>query len=445
MINIKRWLMNSLISASLCFSSYGALTNPKDVAFKSELDGSKQYYMEMLPSDFDQNKKYNLIIGLHGHGSDRKQFAFDKRSECASFRMFAEKHNMIAVSPDYRAKTSWMGPAAEADLVQIIKELKTKYKINKVFLVGASMGGASVLTFTALHPNMVDGVTSMNGLANHVEYTRFQEAIAKSFGGTKTEVPQEYKKRSVEYYPEKFTMPIALTVGCKDNIVPPGSVIKLAEALKKNKQKVLLIKRPQGGHSTSFKDAMAAMEFMLTGIAPKKSTKNKVKFNQSKAIAVKSEVQSGKGGIFFANTKPAVEAKGKYELSLKFYVEKPGTVKSICFYKAKNEKGPHTFRLWDTNGDLLLVVNAAATEKSGWLDVPLVKPFKLAASTEYIISYACSKAYPATPNVFRAPIKKDGIMALSGHYSRDVSGEKYPDRTYKEMNYFIDIIFSCRN
>ena len=101
----------------------GALTPPRDVAFKAEIDGTEQFYMEMLPAGFDQNKKYDLIIGLHGHGSDRKQFATDKRPECAAFREFAAKHGMIAVTPDYRAKTSWMGPKAEADLVQIINAL----------------------------------------------------------------------------------------------------------------------------------------------------------------------------------------------------------------------------------------------------------------------------------------------------------------------------------
>ena len=198
----------------------GNLDSPKDVAFKADVDGTEQFYMEMLPDGFDQKITYDLIIGLHGHGSDRKQFAVDKRSECASFRDFAAKHGMIAVTPDYRAKTSWMGPEAEADTVQIIGDLKKKYKINRVFIVGASMGGTSVLTFAALHPELVDGVTSMNGHANHVEYKQFQDAIAESFGGSKDKIPEEYKKRSAEFHANKMTMPIAFTVSDNDAVVP---------------------------------------------------------------------------------------------------------------------------------------------------------------------------------------------------------------------------------
>jgi pimeloyl-ACP methyl ester carboxylesterase len=242
----------------------GTLGQPKDVAFKAELDGTEQFYMEMLPDKFNQNKKYDIVIGLHGHGSDRKQFATDGRPECSSFRAFAEKHGMIAVTPDYRAKTSWMGPKAEADMVQIISDLKKKYKINLVFIVGASMGGASALTFAALHPDMIDGVTSMNGHANHVEYKQFQDAIAESFGGTKEKIPEEYKKRSAEFWPEKLTMPVAFTVGGNDTSVPPDSAIRLAEVLKKLKRKILVINRPNGGHATSYDDAVEAMEFMLS-------------------------------------------------------------------------------------------------------------------------------------------------------------------------------------
>jgi len=441
MTKFRNFLMVFLLNASVVLSCYAELGQPRDISFKSELDGSKQYYMEMLPYDFDKDKKHDLIIGLHGHGSDRKQFAFSDRPECASFRTFAKKHNMIAVTPDYRAATSWMGPAAEADMVQIIQGLKTKYKINKVFWVGASTGGASVLTFAVLHPDMVDGITSMNGLANHVEYKRFQDAITRSFGGTKAEVPKEYKKRSAEYYPEKFTMPVAFTIGENDSSVPPASVMRLAKILKKNKQKVLLITR-QGGHSTNFEDGMTAMEFMLTGIVSNQLTKNKVKADLSKAVIVKSEAQAGEGGIFFANTKPAAEANGKIDLALKFYMEKPAKIKAFCFYQAKDEKGPHTFRLWNINGELILVANVSSINKSGWINVPLPKPFAISASTEYIVSYTCNKAYPATPNVFNAPVNKNEIIALSGHYSINTSGEKAPNKTYKKMSYFIDIIFS---
>ena len=94
----------------------------------------------------------------------------------------------------------------------------------------------------------------------------FQDAIAESFGGTKEQIPLEYKKRSAEYWPEKLTVPVAFTVGGNDEKVPPGSAIRLAEILKKLNHKVMIIIRSSVGHSTNFEDAMVAMEFMLNPV-----------------------------------------------------------------------------------------------------------------------------------------------------------------------------------
>ncbi len=75
------------------------------------------------------------------------------------------------------------------------------------------------------------GVAAMNGMANHLEYQGFPEAIAESFGGPKTAIPEEYKKRSAEYWPERLTMPVGLSTGGRDDVVPPESVRRLADVL----------------------------------------------------------------------------------------------------------------------------------------------------------------------------------------------------------------------
>lgn len=247
--------------SDVCAAS--GLGEPVDVEFTAEIDGSKQRYVRMFPAGFEPNKPHHLMIALHGHGSDRWQYATSDIAEARGARETAAKHEMIFVCPDYRAKTSWMGPKAEADTVQIIRALKKEFKIGKVFVVGASMGGSSALTFAVLHPDLVDGVVSQNGTANHLEYRNFQDAIAESFGGTKQQVPLEYKKRSAEYWPEKFNMPVAFTVGGKDESVPPHSVLRLADVLQQMGRSVLLIHRPETGHNTSYEDTLTAYEWVV--------------------------------------------------------------------------------------------------------------------------------------------------------------------------------------
>lgn len=247
----------------------------QDREFRANYDGSIQKYIIRLPGGFDGRVKHDMMIALHGHGADRHQFAESEIGEAKGVREAAARHKVIFVSPDYRARTSWMGPAAEADMLQIIRLLRKEYKIRKIFLVGGSMGGTSVLTFATLHPELMAGVCSMNGTANLLEYSvnfvGIQEAIKNSFGGRPEETPEEYKirnakeyrKRSAEFHPEKFTMPLAVTTSGRDEIVPPTSVQRLVEKVRRHNPRVLLIHRPEEGHITSYEDTVAAMEYIL--------------------------------------------------------------------------------------------------------------------------------------------------------------------------------------
>ena len=264
------WLLVPLVVMAAAIGQEKA--EPRDVSFVAAVDKTEQKYVLVLPQGFRAAEKRDLLIALHGHGSDRWQVIRTERSEWKATRDAAARHNMILVSPDYRAATSWMGPKAEADVAQIIGDLKKEYRVGKVIVCGASMGGASCLTFAVRRPELVDGVASMNGTANHLEYEQFQDAIRASFGGTKAEVPLEYKNRSAEYWPEKLTMPVGLAVGGKDQDVPPESVVRLAGVLKQLKRPVLLVYRDPGGHSTNYEDATAILEFAIQGKAPTSST-----------------------------------------------------------------------------------------------------------------------------------------------------------------------------
>lgn len=248
-------------------SAWGILTDPQDVAFTANADGSTQYYVIRLPENFNPFFGYDLLIALHGHGFDRWQFATGDWDETRAARDFAGKNNLIFVSPDYRPTTSWMGPLAEADVLQIIQDTKLQYPINRVFITGASMGGASALTFTALHPELINGVSAMNGTANHLEFEGFQDAITASFGGTKQQIPLEYKNRSAEYWPERFTMAVGLSAGGLDTTVPPQSFIRFAEILNKIQQKIFFLYQPRGGHFTSYSDALAILKYMYNPIS----------------------------------------------------------------------------------------------------------------------------------------------------------------------------------
>lgn len=249
-----------LMSVAAFGGEYGVV---EDVGFVAECDGSSQRYVVGLPTGFVAGDEHDVCVALHGHGSDRWQFVKDARDECRGMRDVALAHGMIFVSPDYRAATSWMGPKAEADVVQIIGEVRGTYRVGRVYVCGGSMGGSSALTFAALHPELAAGVVCLNGTANHLEYEQFQDAIRASFGGTKGEKVEEYKNRSAEYWPERFTMPVAITAGGRDTVVPPQSSLRLAGVLQTLGRPVLVILREDGGHATNYEDTVAAFEFVI--------------------------------------------------------------------------------------------------------------------------------------------------------------------------------------
>ncbi len=81
-------------------------------------------------------------------------------------------------------------------------------------------------------------------------------------------MPEEYKKRSAELWPERFTMPVAVATGGRDEVVPPASVLRLAEKLKQAKRPVLVIHRMREDIRPTTRSLREAMEFMLRRSGP---------------------------------------------------------------------------------------------------------------------------------------------------------------------------------
>lgn len=236
----------------------------EDITFTSSFDGSKQRYVLVPPNGKLPTGPVDVLFTFHGHGADRWQFITETLWERRATRQIANERGMLLVAPDYRAKTSWMGPAAEADVMQIVSDLRKRFDIRRIFWSGASMGGTASLTLAAMHPEITAGVVAMNPMADLVSYENFQEAMIESYGGTKEEKYEEYKKRSAIYFPERFTMPISITVGGLDSVVPPYSAMVLASAIHALHPELIYLDYCQWRiHMTGFDDAIRAFREMF--------------------------------------------------------------------------------------------------------------------------------------------------------------------------------------
>ena len=292
---IAVWI-SSIIASGLHAATLDA---PTDVAFTATYDGSTQRYMELKPTTFNSQNQYDILIALHGSGSNRMQYAtMTSIAEIRATQDAAADHEMILICPDYRATHSWMGPAAEADVLQIIQNLKAQYNIGQTFITGGSMGGSSSLTFTALHPDLIDGVCAVNGLADFNGFPNFQDDIAASFGGTPAQVPLQYYNRSAINSPQSFTMPLSVTAGGVDTIVPPQSILQLANTVKNTNPQnptVASFYRPNGGHNTPYVDNAVALEYVIRNAKGINTDLNLISVNNS------FEYQKLNSGTTFAN------------------------------------------------------------------------------------------------------------------------------------------------
>ena len=142
-------------------------------------------------------------------------------------------------------------------MLRILSEVQRRHRVYRVFIAGGSMGGTSALIFATLHPELIAGVCALNPTANIVEYAGFKDAIDISYGSA-----AEREKRSPELHADRLTMPVALTTGGKDSVVPPASTLRLAKKL----SRVLSLHREAVAHSTSYDDTVKAMEFVLSAV-----------------------------------------------------------------------------------------------------------------------------------------------------------------------------------
>ena len=81
--------------ALLCLAPFllaaAPATEPVDVTFVADCDGSTERYVEVLPPGFDPAATHDRLVALHGHGSDRWQFSRDARDECRGTREAAAR------------------------------------------------------------------------------------------------------------------------------------------------------------------------------------------------------------------------------------------------------------------------------------------------------------------------------------------------------------------
>jgi predicted peptidase len=181
---------------------------------------SMQYLLHLPTGYGDSDKKWPLILFLHGAGERGNDLELVKRNGIPKIVETIEDFPFIAVSPQC-PDTSWWGDEIFT-LNLLLDELVEKYNVDeeRIYLTGLSMGGYGTWMMAAEYPE------------------RFA-AIAPVCGGGNPETAQILKE-----------LPIWAFHGAKDDIVPIGESESMVNAVKEAEGNVQFTVYPEAGHDS---------------------------------------------------------------------------------------------------------------------------------------------------------------------------------------------------
>ena len=240
------------------FSNF-QLTEPEEVWYRS-FDGKRIQAWVQKPPDFDPQKKYPLILNIHGGPHAAYGFIFDHE-----FQWMAAK-GYVVLYPNPRGSTSYgqeFGNIIQynypgddhKDLMAGVDELIRRGYIDekKLGITGGSGGG--VLTNWAIgHTNRFAAAVSQRDISDwsswwySADFTQFQPFW---FKGAPFEDP-DFKRRSPITYVDKITTPLMLILGEADWRTPTGAGgEQMFRALKYRKIPTVMVRFPNESHDLS--------------------------------------------------------------------------------------------------------------------------------------------------------------------------------------------------
>jgi dipeptidyl aminopeptidase/acylaminoacyl peptidase len=235
------------------------LSEPEEVWYQS-FDGKRIQAWVQKPPDFDANKKYPLILNIHGGPHAAYGFVFDHE-----FQWMAAK-GYVVLYPNPRGSTSYgqdFGNIIQynypgddhKDLMAGVDLLIKRGYIDdkKLGITGGSGGG--VLTNWAIgHTTRFAAAVSQRDIADwsswwySADFTQFQPAW---FKGAPFEDP-DFKRRSPITYIDKVTTPLMLILGEADWRTPTGAGgEQMFRALKYRKVPTVMVRFPNESHELS--------------------------------------------------------------------------------------------------------------------------------------------------------------------------------------------------
>jgi predicted esterase len=153
-----RWLCSILLATISCAAQPTATPPPgQDVrhSYRSAIDDTDQPYRLYVPTAYDGQKPFPLVIAMHGTGGNENGLFEDKRLPPNEVKRVAEKHSVLMVCPLGRGTTEYRG-IGENDIFCVLADMQKRYRIDpdRIYVTGQSMGGTGAAYLALHHPDL---------------------------------------------------------------------------------------------------------------------------------------------------------------------------------------------------------------------------------------------------------------------------------------------------
>lgn len=169
-------LLSLLVFNTSYLSAQRLKSGPQDLCFFSSVDETAQPYSIYIPRNFDESRKYPLVVFLHGAMSNnrlglRRVFGMGniqgknfimpgfvpEENDLEATRYFPAIKDVdyIVVAPYARGTAGYQG-IPEQDVFDMLSDIKSRFQIDedRIYLTGLSMGGGGTLWLGLSQPDI---------------------------------------------------------------------------------------------------------------------------------------------------------------------------------------------------------------------------------------------------------------------------------------------------
>jgi pimeloyl-ACP methyl ester carboxylesterase len=197
------------------------------LTFISKIDNSCQYFAVLPPKDYDPEKKYSLILTIHGAGVEASGLV-----DCHSQKDWA-----FVVAPTNRRRFGfdWQD-WGRLDALEVLDLAKRTFPIdtNRVYLTGHSMGGHGTWHIALAHPDLFAAAAPLAGWTCFQLYIPWFLQKSYIFSEPGQIAIRDMSLRedfTIDFVENAANLPIFIAQGGSDDNVPPIHSRMFASAL----------------------------------------------------------------------------------------------------------------------------------------------------------------------------------------------------------------------